>query len=71
MVRNRWKQAALVTAALNVLVAAGIAAQDKVVHPRAGVAGQWRVIGQVNANLTALQATRSLAARALDIGGRA
>ena len=53
MVRNSWKHAALVTAALNVLVAAGIAAQDKVVHPRAGVAGQWRVIGQVNANRTA------------------
>jgi hypothetical protein len=28
-------------------------AQDKVVRPRAGVAGQWRTIGQVTANLTA------------------
>ncbi len=53
MVRNRWMQTAIVTAALDLLVATGIAAQDKVVHPRAGVAGQWRVIGQVNANLTA------------------
>ena len=53
MLRNRWMQTALVTAALEVLVTAGLAAQDKVVHPRAGAAGQWRVIGQVNANLTA------------------
>jgi len=51
--RNRWMQTALITAALDLLVGAGIAAQDKVVHPRAGAAGQWRVIGQVNANLTA------------------
>jgi hypothetical protein len=53
MLRNRWMQTALVTAALELLVTAGIAAQDKVVHPRGGAPGQWRAIGQVNANLTA------------------
>jgi hypothetical protein len=28
-------------------------AQDKVTHPRAGAPGQWRLLGQVTANLTA------------------
>jgi hypothetical protein len=30
-----------------------VAAQDKISHPRAGAAGQWRAIGQVSANLVA------------------
>jgi len=47
----------LVTAAIVTSCSLGQAlnanAQDKVTHPRAGAPGEWRLIGQVTANLTA------------------
>jgi hypothetical protein len=53
MVRTKWTRLTAV-AALALAVAAGASAeQDKVVHPRAGAPGTWRVIGQTTANLTA------------------
>jgi hypothetical protein len=45
--------AALVVTAPVAIIAAESIAQDRVVHPRAGAPGTWRVIGQVTANFAA------------------
>jgi len=39
--------------ALVVSVGASSSAQSKVVHPRAGAPGSWRLLGTVSANLAA------------------
>jgi len=51
MVQKRWMPLAAILA--TVLVAAVTAAQDRVTRPRAGAAGEWRLIGQVSAGFTA------------------
>jgi hypothetical protein len=54
MSRGKWiRFAALLLAThMGSIVVAGYS-QNKVVRPRAGAAGEWRLIGQVTANFTA------------------
>jgi hypothetical protein len=54
MITRKSVQFAVVGAiALAAVTAGAAAAQDKVVRPRAGVAGEWRLLGQVTANFKA------------------
>ena len=55
MSRSTWLQLAalIVVGYVGSVVIAGNDYQDKVVRPRAGTPGEWRLIGQVTANFTA------------------
>jgi hypothetical protein len=54
MMRRMWVAVAAVTVAAYVgSVFAADSDQSKVVHPRAGAPGEWRLIGQVTANFAA------------------
>jgi len=50
---KRLRRTALIAFALTAAVGAEAAAQAKVVHPRAGAPGTWRLLGTVTANFTA------------------
>jgi len=50
---NRLVVAVVIVTCCGGRLALNANAQDKVTHPRAGAPGQWRLLGQVTANLTA------------------
>jgi len=50
---SELKNRVLATMAVVLVASAAIAAQTKVVHPRPGAVGTWRLLGEVTANFTA------------------